>query len=399
MDALKPGGLSRRKWRAVAWGTAAAIVMIVAAVVYLRPSLPATTPSAGTLTATNPTEATNVYAVYDFPSPSVGWALAFPMNFQGRFWVSRTLDGGKHWQNRLKGDNAMSGSTPVGVRFFDEKRGFISTGVSGELLHTIDGGAHWQSLRLPPEQRITYLGFRDERHGWLISPILVGPPAGGSGNLPDELPGQPSHLYATEDAGASWQRLPDAPAGAWSFAFRGALEAWLGGVSSGKPGVYRSVDGGLTWQRREIPYPDGDTSMSNIGAWNTFLTLLPGAGVVASTFCSCPANASFQSTSFDGGATWRFVPVAPFSSARRAFVAYQDDTHWWYVDAGALYRSSDAGQTWTKVADQLPAGEFMPKAIDMKHAWAQVRGSGGYGLATTADAGLHWTRVRIPQPT
>jgi photosystem II stability/assembly factor-like uncharacterized protein len=138
--------------------------------------------------------------------------------------------------------------------------------------------------------------------------------------------------------------------------------------------------------------------MKSIGSWSTFLTLLPGEGVIASTFCSCPANTFFESATFDGGATWRFLPVAPFrgASARQSVVAYQDDIHWWYVAAGTLYRSADSGQTWTKASTQLPDWEFMPRAMDTKHAWAQVHGFGGYGLATTSDAGLHWTRVTVP---
>ncbi len=279
----------------MAWAAAAAIVIVVAAVVYLRPSAPAPFPAAAP--TVKPGEATTGFVLYDFPSPTVGWALGFP----------------------------------------------------DQTFRTSDGGANWKSLSLP-DTRPSYMNFRDDRHGWLM--------------VIDAR--QHALVYSTDDSGDTWRALSDIPADANFFAFRRTSEAWIASGGPESPHVYRSIDGGLSWQRREIPFPDGDVTMKTIGSWSTFLRLLPGEGVIASTFCTCPANAFFESASFDGGATWRFLPDAPFrgASARQPVVAYQDDIHWWYVDAGTLYRSSDSGRTWTKASTQLPDWEFMPRAID-----------------------------------
>ena len=125
MDALEPGGgLSRRRWRALAWGAAAAIVVIVAAVVYLRPpSVPAFTPLA--VPVVKPGEATANFVMYDFPSSTVGWALGFTDGTSG-FSVSRTIDGGKHWQRRHTG--GQSPSAPLLIRFFSDKLGLVAVG-------------------------------------------------------------------------------------------------------------------------------------------------------------------------------------------------------------------------------------------------------------------------------
>jgi photosystem II stability/assembly factor-like uncharacterized protein len=392
MDALEPRGLSRRKGRAVALAAGAAIVLVVVGVVYLRPSflLPKSAPAAAVATP-DPYISTDVVN-YDFPSPTVGWALGLPRSQQGNFWVARSVDGGKHWQMRYKGlGNAMTG--PHVIRFFDEKRGFVAAGTSDKVLRTTDGGATWKSFSVP-DSRNSNLRFHDDKHGWMIVPPR---PPTQLGRL-SYVDGR-ADLYATDDAGDSWRRLSDAPSGMYLIASRGSSEAWLTGETAGQPRVYRSLDGGSSWQPRDIPI---DAAALGRGSWTTWVILLPGVGVVVSAYCECESRSWYMFSSFDGGATWRSIPGPqdPRVPGRR-FAAYQDDVNWWYVEAKTLYRSSDAGQTWTKISDQLPDGVLVPVAIDVKHAWARIASelSTTHSLATTSDAGLHWTRVKVPQAT
>jgi photosystem II stability/assembly factor-like uncharacterized protein len=268
---------------------------------------------------------------------------------------------------------------PALIRFFNEKSGFVATG-DGQLFRTSDGGANWKSLSLPQTQ-FAYVGFRDQWRGWLIAPV-------------NRDAGQPVHLYATEDAADSWRKLPEPPLDSGIFAVRRSAEAWMASRGPQFPRVYRSVDDGLTWEPRDIPVEKVTTAT---GPWSTSVILLPGNGVIAAVHCQCGGSNVFTFTSFDGGATWRVLPAPPGRGLN--VVAYSDDVNWWTI-YGPLYRSSDAGQTWARASDNLlPNWQFQPRAVDAKHAWAQIGVDDGLGLATSADAGLHWTRVTVPLST
>jgi len=125
--------------------------------------------------------------------------------------------------------------------------------------------------------------------------------------------------------------------------------------------------------------------------------LLPRTGVVA-TIVPQDGAPRYMGTSFDGGATW--LPVQPPPST----IAYQDSSHWWALAGSTLFKSSDAGQTWTRATNALPDWLYVPELyiLDPSHAWvsvsipASLSAPGGSGLAFTDDGGLHWTRAQVP---
>lgn len=73
---------------------------------------------------------------------------------------------------------------------------------------------------------------------------------------------------------------------------------------------------------------------------------------------------------------------------------------------GTLFKTSDSGQTWKQAAQIMDEWDYLPGVIDARHAWARLRAlpapgnaPQGTGLAITADGGLHWTCVNVPQPS
>jgi photosystem II stability/assembly factor-like uncharacterized protein len=305
---------------------------------------------------------------YYFISPSLGWAV---LSGAGQSQVFRTTDGAKHWEKQLVGESATLGFSSLTVQLFGNN-GYLAFGRPLLVFRTNDAGAHWNSVQ-PPVGPVESVVFKDANHGWLLSTSS----------------GVDRNLFVTGDGAKTWQPLPGPPAGSGPrLSARGSAELWLGSFSIGLPRVYASSDGGLTWHLHNLPLPP--SAAGEQWPWQALISLLPGVGVVASVSCECAQNSTFTFTSFDAGNAWRFIQAAP------GFVAYQDDSHWWAVNSGTLYRSADAGQIWIKTSDRLPDWQFLPHAIDARHAWALLFVPGGSGLALSNDSGQHWRRAEVP---
>jgi photosystem II stability/assembly factor-like uncharacterized protein len=223
---------------------------------------------------------------------------------------------------------------------------------------------------VPSTGRLWWSGgaFSDWRHGWLLTSR--------------DFTVTSHTLYATGDGGNSWQHLPDPPVGSTGLTFRGSSEGWIGNIGLGQHYVYTSKDGGSSWQRRDLPVPPrwGLPSDTLVAAT---VRLLPEAGVLR--YLSVPGAPTHGFTSFDEGSSWNYVPPRPIQIlvASETFAeSFADALHWWAIDGGILYKSSDAGQTWTPFTELFANAEswhYEAHVIDSKHAWA-----GGFNGDVTA---------------
>lgn len=367
--------MSQRQQRATALIAAAAIVIVLAAAVYLRSS------SAPKLVATPTPDrsmVSGVPVIYDFVTPSVGWAVESPIEPTAAVAIFKTTDGSKHWQQELLQPTYTPEPIQVQIQFIDRLHGFVAAGgpLFGVLYRTSDGGRNWASSPLPANARsFDAVAFSDPMNGWLLGRSF-GP-----------------HLYSTEDAGTNWSPRPTLM-DAFGLSVRNSNEAWSGSFAPGVPHVYMSTDAGATWQRRDLPPPPGiswDAGDSNGQPFiKTTVQLLPGVGEVALVDTGITGG-TYTFRSFDLGVTWTSAPNPPGQ------VVYQDSLHWWAMHGTSLFKSADAGQTWTEATNALPDWQYAPNIVDSNHAWAQIVVVGGYGLAATGDGGLHWTRSRVPQ--
>jgi photosystem II stability/assembly factor-like uncharacterized protein len=383
MDLPRAEPLSPRARRGFRLIVVAMIVIVAASLVYLQPSMSLKPTRTSPTINPPPVSRPGDLVSFDFVTPLMGWALVVTTALEpgpGQFSVFRTVDGAKRWQKQFTGgQGSLLGLGPQSIQFFDKANGFIVVAVGSINLayRTTDGGAHWHPVGLPGSGVIA---FGDPSHGWLL--VSVGSPAD-----------QTVNLYDTGDGGSTWQRLPDPPpdlAGATTF--RRPSEGWSGSRSDPLPHVYSSSDGGRSWDRHDLPLPAAGLPAGTIA----HVHLLPGKGVVA--FLDAVNGDQYTLTSFDGGTSWRYVQPRPSGNSFGSVIDFQDAFHWWAIDGWILYKSSDAGQSWKQASDQLDgAYVYIPHVLDSKHAWAQVLGAKGTGLALTTDGGLHWTRAGVPQ--
>jgi photosystem II stability/assembly factor-like uncharacterized protein len=372
---------SDRRRRAVPLIAAALATILVAGFLYVRGASPArpTVPGPTTFpTLTGPYAAT-----YDFLTPSLGWALVVDYsNPDTQFWFFKTADGASRWRQQFVGP---AHGARVYIHFFDDQHGLA---YAGSLYRSVDGGAHWQPVQVPGGT--PFVTFASPLLGW---GLVYGY---GSGEM-----------FRTTDGGQTWtdhssnlhsdavvNYIVDTP----SPTFRDTGEGWAGADRTTVPDVYRTLDGGVTWQPIEVPSPGGGTP--DLG-YVTSALLVPGGGALAmvSDVFGDPLGASITN---DGGITWqsRNFP-APVASDDLSFV---DATHWWVLRLGKVYRSSDAGRSWTEVpASGLPPlwSYLSGRVIDGRSAWwalVSQESSSRTALALTSDGGAHWTMHNMPQP-
>jgi photosystem II stability/assembly factor-like uncharacterized protein len=376
---------SARARRAVPLIGAALAAVLVAGLLYLR----AAAPSAGGTVSPTPSPVPMLMgpygATYDFLTPKQGWALvidylSFP---ETNFWLFRTGDPARQWEELYAAPTtAYRGGY---IQFYDAQHGFAYVGTT--LLRSVDGGSHWRKVVLPG--LLTDAVFSSPTIGWAMA-----------------FDGSQQHLYQTTDAGATWIRAAADPPpyallrsdfGNEPSGFRDSGEGWLAAAVPAAPMVFLTMDGGVSWRTIGVPLPQ--SARQNAG-YLTSVRLVPGGGVVVFVRESLGLvlGAFFSS---DRGVSWRALTF-PTSTPTSDNLSFVDPAHWWLLRAGHVYKTADAGMTWTPVAMAgLPDGwsTGVGHVIDARHAWWAMTlsaDSSRSALAMTSDGGAHWRMVDVP---
>ena len=256
----------------------------------------------------------------------------------------------------------------------------------------------------------------------------IGPFRGGRALTIEGVPGEPDTYYfgavaggvwKTIDGGANWAPLfdkePISSIGAIAIApsdhnviYAGTGEAAIRGNTTYGTGVFKSVDGGRTWQNV------GLKDSHQIGALiidprNENVVLVAALG---HAFGPNQERGIFRTA--DGGITWTkvlskdentggidvvFDPHNPNIVFASLWQARRQP--WFFSSRGqgsGLYRSEDNGVTWKHLeGNGLPGGILGKIGIaisgaDSNRVYAIIEAKEG-GLYRSDDAGQHWTRV------
>lgn len=253
-----------------------------------------------------------------------------------------SADGGASWVQR---DVPFSLGSPLnGIFFLDDQYGWTWGNAN---YRTTDGGTTW--VELPQLGSIYFMEFYSTMFGLATSNPF---------------------FYVSHDGGLSWTPSPND-----IFAFDFADELTGLGVSS--TGLYRTVDGG--------------TSFSLVHAGDAkavaFLSATVAVGIVDGAFVR----------STDAGVSWTLgVPA----DGRSRLVAVSADVVLAWGRAGAypdyddrLFRSEDAGQTWTDLGEVIDPGAFAaPFTFAVPDPQTVVASDGAGGMHHSSDAGLTWVQ-------
>jgi photosystem II stability/assembly factor-like uncharacterized protein len=179
--------------------------------------------------------------------------------------------------------------------------------------------------------------------------------------------GPESALYRSTDAGRTWTKitagLPSVDLGRISLAVApsrpGTVYASVE-AADGKGGVFRSLDGGLSWERRN-PFDRGAMYFSRLfvdpkDADRVFLMNV------------------YPQVSDDGGKTLRRLPIKYVHVDTHVLWIDPDNTdHYRLGCDGGIYESVDRAQNWRHIAN-LPVAQFYDVACDESGPFYHVYG-------------------------
>ena len=155
----------------------------------------------------------------------------------GGLWKS--VDGGSNWTTNTD-DLPVIGVSHIAIDPNDSQKMYIVTGdayatdtYSIGILKSIDGGGSWSTTGL------SYIASQEET----VNKVIINP------NFTDSLYAVTnSNILISPDGGISWQTV--GPAGRWrdiEFKPTNSNTVYAAKQSSGSSGIYKSIDGGVTW--------------------------------------------------------------------------------------------------------------------------------------------------------
>ncbi len=228
-------------------------------------------------------------------------------------------------------------------------------------------------------------------------------------------------VWRTTDAGESWQVLTDGQIAVGSIGdikvapsdhnviYVGTGSASTRGNVSAGNGVYRSTDGGETWEHVGLPeagqignmviHPDDPDRV-----WVAALGHIFGPNEQRGVFRTTDGGESWEKVLFVSDSTG-FVDIEASPANPRVLyaAAWRAEREPWTMISGAeeggIWKSTDGGDSWTKLEKGLPEGKVGKIGLDVSPAnpdrvWALIEAKEpGGGLYRSDDAGKSWQRV------
>jgi photosystem II stability/assembly factor-like uncharacterized protein len=348
-----------------------------------------------------------VTAVGGFPDDPYHYVMG---TTGGGVWITR--DAGESWENVTDGFLDVGSIGAVEVAPGDPNVIYVGTGSAGIRGNVSTGRGVWRST--DRGKSWSFLGLPD---AGLIGKIQVDPrdpdvafvAALGNGFAKNEERG----VYRTRDGGASWDRVlfvadsvgavdivmnPRNPRELYAGMWRAERKPWTLVDASRDGGVWRSTDGGDSWTRLTDPSVDnGLPSEALFGRIGLAISPADPDRVWALISAPDPHGGIWRTD--DGGESWRKVTRDRRFRQRHWYYSHLEadprDPNTVYVLNTGMYRSVDGGEDWERI--RVPHGDVHDLWIHPDDPEAMVVGNDG-GAQVSLNAGRSWSTMHN-QPT
>jgi hypothetical protein len=341
----------------------------------------------------------------------------------GVFW---TADGGRTWREITP--PVADGAAVESVYFADPRRGWALSehGREGDVHPSIsmtsDGGQTWRRIPMRAyrlfmpavEASFSLVG----RHELFTLVRMAGDTASSFGTL-----------LVSHDAGRHWRALPTPPH-AGRISFETPRRGWLVGRSPGR-GLWRTVDGGRTWDEVEpgkplVPWPPKERepgpheslppeSGGTRFRWVDYTTPLigpDGHGILGKVEFhgvgieeKGPTLTTIWRTN-DFGRSWHRVDRIHLPHTTGSLEAEQIFTRLGWSGSLLVHDPDDSASIvagpYGRPGPLQPTHGLLPYTdgltfSDAQYGWAFPAFSNGFSFSFTENGGLNWTQVPVPQ--
>jgi len=308
----------------------------------------------------------------------VGWAVSWDLAGTGAYHILKTTDGGRHWKSLLE----CLPTQGLGKDFVEEcatdfHSAAVATVVQPEyesqtqisrlrIFHTSDGGQTWQSSMLTARDLYTPAVFVDALHGWILATDHFPGPDPSSAYIGGQIA-----LYRTSDGGNTWQRIASSPS--------------TSQIASTTDDAY---------------------GIPPLAASARLQFVTPTTGwLIGSSLHPDHSDYSWLYVTHDGGSSWQHValsfPAGALAFWRPTFFTEQEGLFPVLTTGPApqeahgtlLYTTRDGGQTWTSTS--VPIDVTTAVYIDQQHAVSAGNDMDSKGFYLTSDGWKRWTTVQF----
>jgi photosystem II stability/assembly factor-like uncharacterized protein len=299
--------------------------------------------------------------------------------------VLRTRDGGQTWAEV---------TPPEDSTFMSDIGGMVSSGSNAWLIYlgtdriwrTVDGGATWTASEAGyPMGQLSSFDFTDSEHGWMLREVESG------------FGSQLVALFRTIDGGDTWQEIINPyesedlqSCRKTGISFFGTDTGW---VTYDCEGSYLeafldvSDDAGQSWMEGQLPLPKGAAESTDQGWCSSSSPRLTGE-ISGSLIVTCMVEqgsgltrSSYLYQTEDAGSTWvihEYPGGEPHYFSDGTILALGRDQ----------YLSTDGGERWAKIKTVNWDGQY--SFVDPSTGWAVAKSDDEIALVVTSNGGRTW---------